>query len=151
MRDIPGMEMIWLAAALQPYEDLVVVGKKEVPAVSVCLAEGLKVGLNSLSTCSEYQPTRMMLTISCLPRSTKPSLPSLPPKPSSATCSSRRAARKSVSSCNILPYDPGADPSSGQLRGRSLLGASVPAPTVALRGMMQQKKSCSDGGPLCER
>jgi hypothetical protein len=27
----------------------------------------------------------------------------------------------------------------------------VPAPTVALHGMMQQKKSCSDGGPLCER
>lgn len=39
------MEHVWLAAALQPYEGMMVVGKKEVPAVSVCVAEGLKVSL----------------------------------------------------------------------------------------------------------
>lgn len=38
-----GMEHAWLAAALVPFEGFVVVGKKELPAVSVCVAEGLKV------------------------------------------------------------------------------------------------------------
>jgi tRNA nucleotidyltransferase (CCA-adding enzyme) len=46
MGDVPGLENVWLGAALQPYEGLMVVGKKEVPAVSVCVAEGLKVSVS---------------------------------------------------------------------------------------------------------
>lgn len=40
---VDGVETLWLGAALKPFKGHVVQGKKELPAVSVVLAEGLKV------------------------------------------------------------------------------------------------------------
>ena len=40
---VDSVEHLWLAAALKPFEGEVVKGKKEVPAVSMVVAEGLKV------------------------------------------------------------------------------------------------------------
>ena len=40
---VEGSDYTWMAAALQPFEGKVVVGKKEIPAVAVCVSEGMKV------------------------------------------------------------------------------------------------------------
>lgn len=40
---VDGVEHLWLGAALRPFDGEVVKGKKELPAVTVVIAEGLKV------------------------------------------------------------------------------------------------------------
>lgn len=47
-RTFPLDEMLWLAAWTSPFRGLVIKGKRELPAVSVLLADGLKAGLNSV-------------------------------------------------------------------------------------------------------
>lgn len=46
---VEGVEHLWLAAALRPFDGEVVHGKKDLMAVQVVIAEGLKVSLPRLS------------------------------------------------------------------------------------------------------
>lgn len=47
---VEGVEHLWMGAALRPFDGEVVKGKKELPAVSVVVAEGLKVNHLGLTT-----------------------------------------------------------------------------------------------------